>query len=103
MTFQSGNDFLLAIKEYGSFYNEEQELFVFHYNEDDAIAVYRIGKKYANKLGNLSKALHCPWEELLGFGGSIYDSINSEYYCEDHASNVDWCEENCNLLHWAPV
>ncbi|MBQ9304575.1 hypothetical protein [Butyrivibrio sp.] len=103
MTFKSGNDFLSAIKEYGSFYNEDQELFVFHYNEDDAIAVYRIGRKYANKLRSLSKVLDCRWEELLGFGGSIYDSINSEYYCEGHASNEDWCEENCNLLYWEKV
>lgn len=103
MTFTNGDDFLSAIKEYGSFYNEEQELYVFHYNDEDAIAVYRISKSYAEKLRSQSRMMDCPWEALLGFGGSIYDSSNSGYYNVDNASNEDWCGYCFGIGNWETV
>ena len=103
MTFQSGNDFLLAIKEYGSFYNANLEVYVFHYNEDGAIAVYNITPEYADKLGCMAIMEKCPWHALLGFGGYIYDTKDSIYYDGNNPSCEDWCSQFFEKGDWEIV
>lgn len=100
MIFTSGKQLLEAIVNHGSLYNAGLGLYVFHYNEDGAIAVYRMAPKFADELRYQAEMMKCPWHALLGFGGYIYDAKGSFYYDERNPSCEDWCSENYNNGGW---
>lgn len=63
-------------------YSDEDELYVFNYNDDGAICVYHITNKEAKELEQKSLELNEYWGAFLGIGGDIYD--NPMDFCNEH-------------------
>ncbi len=95
ITFGSAEEMLHYIRNNGDLYCPGEELYVFHYNLDGAIAVYDIDEEEAKDLS--AKSIESDgeyWGAFLGFGGRIYD-VPDEHCDDDYA--MEFCEDHYNL------
>lgn len=74
-------------------YNPVTGVYAFHYNDKDAICVYRLDKDKAIELAKEAKAQDEYWGGLLGIGGLIFD--NPEDFIQAYGVEDGWmtCEE----------
>ena len=89
MKFSSGKEMYEELM-YTDLYSDEQELYVYMYNEDGAICVYDITNHEAEELENTSKEIEECWSACLTGGGKIYDDP------------LEFCNE-CYMLKWRGV
>ena len=79
----------LVIEKETDLYSPELKLYVFHYNNKDAIAVYRIEKDRAIEIDRQAKETGEYWGGVLGVGGEIHDD-SDEFF--DWAYKSLWIE-----------
>lgn len=74
-------------------YNPVTGVYAFHYNDKDAICVYRLDKDKAIELAKKAKAQDEYWGGLLGIGGLVFD--NPEDFVQAYGVEDGWmtCEE----------
>ena len=63
----------LVVNKDVDLYSPDLKLYVFHYNDQEAVAVYRLENEEAYKLSVEADKANEYWGALLGPGGSIYD------------------------------
>ena len=98
--FDNAEDMLYTITGGTDLYCEDTETYVFLYNNEGSICVYRgIDKDEADKLEELAVADEEYWGAYLGAGGDIIDS--DRYYAEQGRerpkwaeSPIEWCERS---------
>lgn len=74
-------------------YNLETGQYIFHYNKDDAIAVYYIDTQTALQLAKAADDKEY-WGAFLGPGGMIYDDPSYEHFDADwNISNLEYCNQ----------
>lgn len=73
-------------------YNPVTGVYAFHYNDKDAICIYRLDKDKAIELAKEAKAQDEYWGGLLGIGGLIFD--NPEDFVQAYGVEDGWmtCE-----------
>lgn len=85
LTFANGQEMYDCL-QHGDLYNEEQEMYVFLYNEDGAVCSYSISPEDAAVLEKKAYEANEYWGAFLGVGGYIHDDPLS--FCADSYKGV---------------
>lgn len=100
LEFKSGKEMLDLLQTDTDLYNLQTGDYVFRYNEAGSIAVYSLSLKEAEQLQAKAEAEDEYWGAYLGFGGSIYDVPESDFYSNKQASALDYCSEMYDEGEW---
>ncbi len=93
MKFKSADEMYHAIVQNDvDLYNPENNLFVFHYDENGSIATYDVLPKEAVELETASRENQADetWSSQLGAGGYIYEKAEAVEFCRDNYDKDGW-------------
>lgn len=90
MKFNSGKEMYDYLQNSGDLYCQEEEIYVFMYNEAGALCYYYVSKDEAKALSLQSKEMDDYWGAFLGTGGCILDEEELEYSIQP---SFDFCNE----------
>lgn len=95
------------LKDHSGLYNEDLNLFVFHYNDAGALCYYHLEPEKALELSKKAKLKEDNWESFLGMGGTILDDTRFYDKREDASvsylyrkPSLDFCREYFGKPGW---
>ena len=107
--FSSGKEMYDMIVSGTDLYNENEEIYVFAYNDAGALCYYYLNRDEATKISRQANESNDYWGAFLGFGGNILDVMEyDEYRYSDLESerrlylepSFDFCEECFTCDGW---
>lgn len=80
MNFTSAREMYEFIAAGNDLYNVKNGLYIFVYNDADALCYYRLGEDEARRVAIEAKAAEEYWGAFLSAGGLILDDLNYDKY-----------------------
>lgn len=96
MKFYSGAEMYNYLINNGDLYNPNLGIYVFLYNDAEALCIYRITPEEAEKLGEESRKTGECWSAFLGTGGQILDIPETGGILP----SLEFCEKNHKADGW---
>lgn len=96
MKFYSGAEMYNYLINNGDLYNPNLEIYVFLYNDAEALCIYRITPEEAEKLDRESRETGEYWSAFLGAGGQILDIPETGGILP----SIEFCEKNHKADGW---
>ena len=99
MKFNSGKEMYDYLQNSGDLYCQEEEIYLFMYNEAGALCYYHVSPEEAKELSVKAREMEDYWGAFLGTGGCILDEEEPEYSIKP---SFDFCDEQFNK-DWIPT
>ena len=80
MQFQSWNEMFDYITNGNDLYNPALEIYIFVYNDANALCTYTIDTKKATELRNKAHSDKNHWSAYLSLGGNILENVDYDVY-----------------------
>lgn len=110
MKFASGKEMYEFVSAGRDLYNKNEGLYLFAYNDANALCYYRLNESEAEEIARKADELGEYWGAFLGWGGDILDNTEYDHFRysdnEDERAlylkpSLDFCEKYFKCKGWA--
>lgn len=107
MKFESWEEMYNTIIEGTDLYSESERLYVFVYNEANALCCYNLSNEEAMEIATKANEKGEYWGAFLGWGGDIMDDTDYDGYSDDENErklylkpSINFCKDCFDIDDW---
>ena len=107
MKFESWEEMYDTIVDGTDLYSKSNELYVFVYNDANALCFYNLSNEEAMEISIKANEKGEYWAAFLGWGGEIMDNTDYDGYSDDENErklylnpSVNFCKDYFNIDDW---